>query len=109
MDSGRKTRVATSTNPSGSFVWQTVMMGPIQNPVHQLNYPHMKVTSIRIVSAACTTLGIASIGVQVIINQRCNGFESVSHRYDFRHFYLIPIKDSNPGDLSHLVIQLRRI
>jgi hypothetical protein len=65
-----KIEIVTPVNPEGgNILWQPVVMVPVDTPYRPaLNYPGMKVLAIRIFSALCIFLGIASIGVQVIIN-----------------------------------------
>nr|CAH0100509.1 unnamed protein product [Daphnia galeata] len=60
----------TSVNPDGGrILFQPVMMVPVNTTGaatgRQINYPKMKVIAIRIFSAICIVLGIASIGVQI--------------------------------------------
>ena len=58
--------MVSAVNPEvGQILWQPVMMVPVNSPDRQHNYTGMKVIAIRMFSAVCIILGIASIGVQV--------------------------------------------
>ena len=72
IDKASSIKIMTSVNPDGGkILFQPVMM--VGLPVNttgaatgrQINYPRMKVIAIRIFSAICIVLGIASIGIQV--------------------------------------------
>ena len=54
---------------SGSgIILQPVVVPMMETGVRQVNYPAMKVLSIRIFSSASIILGFASIGIQVFSN-----------------------------------------
>ena len=70
IDKASSIKIMTSVNPDGGrILFQPVMMVPVNTTGaaigRQINYPRMKVIAIRIFSAICIVLGIASIGVQV--------------------------------------------
>jgi hypothetical protein len=103
MDKTNNVEILCPANPDGGeIVWQPVMMVPVNSRLDRpLNYPGMKVIAVRIFSAICIILGIASIGVQV--NNRLIG-----QRVRIK-FFQISFQDSGAGDLLHFIIQLRRV
>ena len=88
MDKTNNVEILCPANPEGGeIVWQPVMMVPVNSRLDRpLNYPGMKVIAVRIFSAICIILGIASIGVQV--NNRLIG-QRVRIKFFFKFLFKI--------------------
>ena len=106
IDKASSIKIMSSVNADGGrILFQPVMMVPVNTTGavtgRQINYPKMKVIAIRIFSAICIVLGIASIGVHVsnyCFNKHINNL-----------ILKIVFEDSGAGDLRYFIIQLCHI